>query len=102
MVFKFSKNTIYKGKLHRKDDEIDTNDAVSLAERGFGTIINENVDDTDAPGEDETNTEDTTAPGEGETNAEDTTAPGEDETNAEGKKPVSQSTARKGSRADAK
>ncbi len=76
MVFKFSKNTIYKGKLHRKDDEIDTNDAVSLAERGFGTIINENV--------------------------EDTTAPGEDETNTEGKKPVSQSTARKGSRADAK
>ena len=95
MVFKFSKNTIYKGKLYRKDDEIDTNDAVSLAERGFGTIINENVEDTTAPGEDETNVEDTNAPGEDETNTEDTTAPGEDETNVDDKKSVSQSTAKK-------
>ena len=82
MVFKFSKKTIYKGKLYRKDDEIDTNDAVSLAERGFGTIINENVDDTAALGEDETN-------------VDDTAAPGEDETNVDDKKSVSQSTAKK-------
>ena len=95
MVFKFSKNTIYKGKLFRKDAEIETNDAVSLAERGFGTIINENVDDTAAPGEDETNVEDATAPGEDETNTEDTTVPGEDETNVDDKKSVSQSTAKK-------
>lgn len=60
MVFKFSKNTIYKGKLYKKDKEfeIDTHEAHSLAERGFGTIINENVDDTAAPGEDETNVDD--------------------------------------------
>ena len=97
MVFKFSKNTIYKGKLYKKDKEfeIDTHEAHSLAERGFGTIINENVDDTAAPGEDETNVDDTAAPGEDETNVDDTAALGEDETNVDDKKSVSQSTAKK-------
>ena len=76
MEFKFSKNTIYKGKLHKAGSVVDAANAESLEERGFGTIITEP--------------------------AEDTTAPGEDETNGKGKKPVSQSTARKGSRADAK
>ena len=89
MEFKFSKNTIYKGKLHKAGSVVDAANAESLEERGFGTIITEPAEDTTAPGDDETN-------------AEDTTAPGDDETNGKGKKPVSQSTARKGSRADAK
>ena len=71
MVFKFFKNTIFKGKLYRKGVTYEIADAESLEKRGFGEVV-----------EDETNTEDTNAPG-------------EDETNTEDKKSVSQSTAKK-------
>ena len=95
MVFKFFKNTIFKGKLYRKGVTYEIADAESLEKRGFGEVVEDEInDETAPPAEGETNTEETTPPAEGETNTEETTPPADD-TSDKGEKPVLQSTAKK-------
>ena len=82
MVFKFFKNTIFKGKLYRKGVTYEIADAESLEKRGFGEVVEDEINDETAP------------PAEGETNTEETTPPADD-TSDKGEKPVLQSTAKK-------